>query len=227
MMRVARGTVIFDLDGTLVDSAPDLAFALDAVLVARGAEPLGLEVGRSFIGHGIPRLVQQGLAARGLLAQPLDLVQATEQFLQIYAQNLTRQTRPYPGARMALERLREQGWRLAVCTNKQETASRAILRALDLAEYFEQVVGPDTFGVSKPDPRPLRGCIPSGDFALLVGDSSVDIEAARAAGIPVILVDWGYGDTSANAPFADAVVASFDSIPRAVADLQVRHENSL
>lgn len=223
MSETPRGTVIFDLDGTLVDSAPDLADALDALLAQRGHPPLGLDVGRSFIGHGIPRLVQQGLAARGVTAEGEDLAAATEDFLAIYSQNLSRKTRPYPGAPAALQLLRDRGWRLAVCTNKQEESSRAILTDLDLIAGFACVVGPDTLGVAKPDPRPLLSCLPQGAAeghrAILVGDSGVDIQTARAAGMPVILVSWGYGDAAAIGADADAVVDSFDAVPDAVTRL--------
>lgn len=220
MNETSRGTVIFDLDGTLVDSAPDLADALDALLRQRGLEPVGLEMGRSFIGHGIPRLVQQGLAARGISAEKEDLSKATDQFLEIYSKNHSRKTRPYPGAVEALDVLQKHGWRLAVSTNKLEESARAILTDLNLISSFSCVVGPDTFGVAKPDPRPILGCLPEGQAkrrpAILVGDSAVDIGAAQAAEIPVILVSWGYGDADAIGAHADAVVDMFETVPEAV-----------
>ncbi|MDU8946424.1 phosphoglycolate phosphatase [Ovoidimarina sediminis] len=215
-----RGTVIFDLDGTLVDSAPDLADSLDAVLEEQGLKPLGLEHGRSFIGHGIPNLVRRGLLTRDPTLSEAVIARATDRFMRIYTQNLSRKTRPYPGALDAILELRRAGWRLAVCTNKLEASARGLLADLKLISAFSVVAGPDTFGAAKPDPRHLLGCLPAETPenypALLVGDSEVDLAAARAAGIPAILVSWGYGDAAALEGKADATVTHFNEVVAAV-----------
>ena len=154
-----RGTLVFDLDGTLVDSAPDLANSLDLLLMEQGKQPLGLDVGRSLIGHGISNLVAKGLDRSGLKLDGPELEKRVRRFHEIYAANLSRKTRAYPGVRDGLALFERQGFRLAVCTNKLEKYSRQILDDLHLAEHFDQVAGPDTFGIAKPDPRHLLSTI--------------------------------------------------------------------
>jgi len=203
------GTVIFDLDGTLVDSAPDLSDALDTLLSDHGHAPLGLDVARSLIGHGIATLVQRGFARCGVDLAGLELAATTERFLKIYNSHLSRKTRPYPGAIEAIDALRAQGWRLAVCTNKLEVSARGILQDLELIDQFSVVAGPDTFGVAKPDPGHLLNCLDAVDRArpaIVVGDSDVDCAAARAAGLPVIAVSWGYAHSPVEEMGADAVL---------------------
>lgn len=213
------GTVIFDLDGTLVDSAPDLADALDSLLVDLGHAPLGLAVVRSLIGHGMAALVQAGLARHGVAVSGPELAELTERFLKIYTSHLSRKTRPYPGAIEALEDLRRERWRLVVCTNKLEASARGVLSDLGLIDAFALVAGPDTFGAAKPDPAPLLQCLAGEDAqarAVLVGDSSVDCAAAQAAGMPMVLVTWGYAGAGATELPADARVSRFDAVPPAV-----------
>lgn len=215
-------TVIFDLDGTLVDSAPDLADALDTLLHDLGYAPLGLEVARTLIGHGMAALVQAGLARHGRDLSGSDLAEMTGRFLKIYTSHLSRKTRPYPGAVDAITTLREQGWRLVVCTNKLEASARGLLSDLGLIDAFALVAGPDTFGVAKPDPGHLLNCIPDADRSgpvVVVGDSGVDCQAAKAAGLPIILVDWGYARSPVGEMGADAVVSKFADVPDLVQTL--------
>jgi phosphoglycolate phosphatase len=211
-----RGTLVFDLDGTLVDSAPDLADALDLLLVEQGAPPLGLDVARSLIGHGIRNLVAKGLDRSGFRFDAPELEKRIERFHDIYAGGLSRKTRPYPGVKDGLAHFRGEGFRLAVCTNKLEKYSRQILADLELAAYFQQVAGPDTFDVGKPDPRHLLLTIQSLDGAnkpaLMIGDSEVDVAVAKAAGIPVIAVSYGYAKTPLAALKPDALVDRFDQV---------------
>src|SRR5262245_60346801 len=134
-----RGTLIFDLDGTLVDSAPDLADSLDRLLMEGGKQPLGLDVGRSLIGHGISNLVAKGLEKSGLKLAGPELEKRIKRFHEIYASNLSRKTKPYEGVRDVLPRFKEQGFELAVCTNKLERYSRQILVDLELADHFRLV----------------------------------------------------------------------------------------
>lgn len=216
------GTVIFDLDGTLVDSAPDLADALDTLLVERGHSALGLETARTMIGHGMATLVQRGFARFGVDLADASLAAMTERFLKIYTSHLSRKTRPYPGAAEALTTLRQQGWRLVVCTNKLEASARGVLQDLGLIDTFALVAGPDTFGVAKPDPGHLLNCIDQADRAspvVVVGDSDVDCAAAKAAGLPIVLVRWGYARTPVDDMGADAVAAEFADVPDAVVRL--------
>ncbi len=215
--------MVFDLDGTLVDSAPDLADALDLLLTEQGAPPLGLEVGRSLIGHGISNLVAKGLERSGLKLDGSELERRIKRFHEIYAANLSRKTVAYPGVKEGLAQFQEQGFRLAVCTNKLERYSRQILDDLKLAHHFDQVAGPDTFGIAKPDPRHLLMTIGSldgsGKPALMIGDSEVDVALAKAAGIPVIAVTYGYAKSPLEALAPDALVDRFDQLPQSVGRL--------
>ncbi len=209
--------MVFDLDGTLVDSAPDLADSLDLLLVEQGKQPLGLDVGRSLIGHGISNLVAKGLDRSGLKLDGPDLEKRIKRFHEIYAGNLSRKTQAYPGVNEVLPLFRDQGYRLAVCTNKLERYSRQILADLGLAAHFEQVAGPDTFGIAKPDARHLLLTIESlagsGKPALMIGDSEVDIALAKAAGVPIIAVTYGYAKVPLADLEPDAIVDSFTEIP--------------
>jgi phosphoglycolate phosphatase len=198
--------ILFDLDGTLVDSAPDLIGALDDLLDAHGRAPVGLAAGRTMIGEGAARLVERGFAARGGLSRALD--DLVPDFVARYEARLTRETRPYPGVAETLDTLVRRGLTLGLCTNKPDRATARILDALDLSRYFGSVVGGD--GVRKPAPDPVLRCL-SGlggtpGAALFVGDSPVDHAAARAAGLPVALVSFGYTPIPAREIGADHVI---------------------
>lgn len=216
----SKRVVLIDLDGTLVDSAPDLADALDLLLAERGLAPIGLDGTRRLIGHGIASLVQRGLAARGvdLDAQGLDL--AVTRFRTLYADRLPAKACLYPGVRDGLDELVADGFRLAVCTNKLQGFSTRILAGLGVLDHFALVAGPDTFGVSKPDPRQVLmtlealGATPSD--AVLVGDSEADMQAGRAAGVPVIAVTYGYAASPLEVYDPYRLVGRFAEVPAAV-----------
>ena len=217
MREEPRGTVILDLDGTLVDSAPDLADCLDLLLAERGLEPVGIDVTRRLIGHGIPRLVEAGFAFRGTSLVDNALFGAVARFRDLYVDRLSVKTRPYPGVEDGLSELNAAGWRLVVCTNKLERYARAILADLGLAGRFDAVAGPDTFGVTKPDPRHLLRLLPAdGSAAVMVGDSDVDVMAARAASVAVVAVTYGYCRTPVQLLKPDAVATRFADVPAAV-----------
>lgn len=186
--------VIFDLDGTLIDSAADLARALNGMLATHDCRPLALDEVRAMIGDGLGKLVERALAARGLAA--IDAAAAQRSVLQRYSAEPVRETVLYPGARAALERLREADLELAICTNKPAHLTATILEQLDLAKFFNQVVGGDTLPYHKPDPRVLQAVLAqfcaAPDDALMVGDSEVDGAAAAAAGVPLVLMRYGY-----------------------------------
>jgi phosphoglycolate phosphatase len=226
MLKAPAGTVIFDLDGTLVDSAPDLAGSLDQLMGELNLECFGLSGTRQLIGHGIPALVRGALAGRGVAPDDAQLSTALERFMHIYMGRLSLETRPYPGAVDALSALGQAGWRLVVCTNKLEAAARRILDDLGLLSAFALVAGPKTFGVAKPHPDHLIRCLPDlprvAHPAVVVGDSAIDVAAARAAGIPVIVVNWGYARGPVAALQADAVAGMFSQVPALVEDLS-RH----
>ncbi|HYF53487.1 MAG TPA: HAD-IA family hydrolase [Salinarimonas sp.] len=218
----ASPVVVFDLDGTLADTAPDLIATLNAILAGEGRRPLALAEAGALIGVGARALIERGLADGGPVdPERLDALYAA--FLDLYAERLCVATRLYPGARAALARLAASGYRLAVCTNKFEAHARGVLKGLGILDHFDALSGRDTFGVCKPDPRHILMTVAAagGDpgAAVMVGDSRTDIAAARAAGIPVIGVTFGYTDVPIAALDPDAVVDAFDGIEAAVARL--------
>ncbi|WP_019013093.1 phosphoglycolate phosphatase [Elioraea tepidiphila] len=186
-------TALFDLDGTLVDSAPDLHAAANRMAARLGLAPYRLEEIIGMIGDGVHVLIERALAARG---RPFD--QAVYQgFLEDYAANAAVATRPFPGILEALDALAASGWRMAVCTNKHEHAARVLLAALGLLDRFAAIGGGDTFPVRKPDPEhlfaTLRAAGGAPARAVMIGDHRNDIAGAAGAGIPCVFAAWGYG----------------------------------
>lgn len=186
--------VIFDLDGTLIDSAPDLAHAVNRMLGAFGREPLPVPEVRRMIGDGMGKLVERALAARGV--EDVDAAEARRTCLSHYEAEPVRDTLPYPGVRAALERLRASKRHLAVCTNKPAHLAEIVLARLDLAHFFTRILGGDSLPYRKPDPRVLQtlldGYAVMQRDALMVGDSEVDAAAAEGAGVPMVLMRHGY-----------------------------------
>lgn len=189
--------VIFDLDGTLIDAAPDIALKLNKVLEADGHAPLTLQEVRTMIGDGAKVLVERAFAARGTVAQPRHL----EQFLTIYAQNPVIDTVIYDGAVEVLETLQAQGRPLGICTNKPMLATREVLDALDLTRFFGAVVGGDSTPYRKPDPRHLAAVLSGLEVtdAIMIGDHANDMKAAAGLGIPGVFCAWGYGQGAGEA----------------------------
>lgn len=220
---MSKGTIVFDLDGTLVDSVPDLAGSLDTLMAERGLAPIGVATARRLIGHGIPNLVRRALAERGVEWQDETGAAAVKRFTEIYGARVARETRPYADVETVLERLAAEGWRMAVCTNKMERFARQIVDALALSRFFAVVAGPDTFGVGKPDPRHLTETAAAAGGAqpvLFVGDSEVDIATGKAAGVPVIALTYGYTKTPLDGLGADRLIDAFADLPAAIASLQ-------
>jgi phosphoglycolate phosphatase len=213
-------TIVFDIDGTLIDTAPDLTNALNHVLSARGHHPVAPEVVRAAAGRGARAMIEEALR----LARVGDDVDGMlAGFLAHYEANIATETRPFPGALEALDRLAAAGARLAVCTNKRERLTRMLLQALEIEDYFAALAGRDTFPVSKPDPGHLLGVIATagGDpsRALIVGDSAVDIHTAQGAHVPSILVSFGYAPPPPDGPRPDAVIGHFDELQGSVLSL--------
>ncbi len=154
------GTIIFDLDGTLVDSVPDLAGSLDTLMAEKGLSPIGVDLARRLIGHGIPNLVRRALTERGVAWEEEAGQAAIKRFTEIYGSRVAQETRPYADVVAVLTALKAEGWKMGVCTNKMERFARAVVDQLDLAAFFEIVAGPDTFKIGKPiratSPKPQR-----------------------------------------------------------------------
>jgi phosphoglycolate phosphatase len=213
MARFPFDLVAFDLDGTLADTAPDLATALNRVLEGLKRPAVDSDAVRDMVGYGSKALLRRGLALTG--AAPEALVEETYPvFLDHYAANICIGTQPYPGLEAALDELAGRGVALAVCTNKLERLSRLLIDALGWRGRFAAIVGADTLPVSKPDPLPLREAIAraGGGTAAFVGDSIVDAETARAAGIPFVAVSFGFSDRAASELGADAVIDDYDDL---------------
>lgn len=220
-------TVIFDLDGTLVDSLPDLLGSLNALMTENGRRALdGAEV-RHMVGDGAAKLVERAFAATGPLPPADALAEQLARFLDRYQRRATALTRPFPGAIVALSALRRAGVRLGVCTNKPAAATAEVLSGLGLAPYFTCVIGGDTIpGRRKPDPAPIRACLEAlhaaPEAAILVGDGEADVAAARAAGIAVIACSFGYARIPVAELGADAVIDHFADLADAMVHLGQR-----
>lgn len=220
---LAGWTIVFDLDGCLVDSAPDLVGALNALLVEEAHEPLPLAQGRLMVGRGARALVAQGFETRGAVLDTGSLDAMTARFLALYAGRLALETRPYPGCIEALDRLSADGAVLVVCTNKRTDFSKALLHDLAMDGRFAANVGGDAAPAPKPDPRHLLCAIEAagGDPArsVMIGDTVFDAEAARAAAVPCVLVSFGYSQSPVADLPAAAVIETFDALPGVIAKL--------
>lgn len=213
-------TIIFDLDGTLVDSAPDLTAALNAALADAGRPAVDPATVRHLVGHGARALIERGLALSGGGSEA-DIARALPVFLDYYAAHIADGTRPYPGCAAALDGLAAGGSRLAICTNKPVSLSVALIAALGWTERFAANLGGDSLAVRKPDPAHVLATIAAagGDPAtsVFVGDTAVDVAAARAAGVPVIVCAFGFADRPAVDLGADAVIADYAGLAAALA----------
>lgn len=202
-----RRTALFDLDGTLVDSLPDLAASLNRVLAPAGLAPFEPSAIRPMVGDGVVRLVERALAARGKSPDPAIL----DAFQTDYFAHVALLSHPFPGVPEMLARLAAEGWQMAICTNKPEAAARKLLARLELLSRFGAIGGGDSFPVRKPDPAHLRATLRAagGDAAraVMVGDHANDMKAAAGAGIPGIFASWGYGPRAmaGGAPIAAQV----------------------
>ena len=216
-------TIVFDLDGTLIDTAPDLIDTLNIILARHDVAPVAFDEARTMIGAGVKPLLQRALASKDVRLPPEEIDRLFAEYLDVYAAHIADRSRPFPGLEQALDALSAQGCRLAVCTNKLEWLSVKLLKELGLAWRFATICGQDTFTMRKPDPDMLRLTIAraGGDtgHAVMVGDSMTDVATARAAAIPVIAVDFGYTDKPPAELGADRLISRFDMLPEAVAAL--------
>jgi phosphoglycolate phosphatase len=216
MTRVRH--LIFDLDGTLVDSAPDLATALNGLLAEFGKPALAESTVRAMVGDGAGVLVQRGLAASGLA--DADQPAALQRFLLLYRGCLIDRTRAYPEVEAVLERLAADGHKLGICTNKPFDPTQRILKALQLDRFFGTVIGGDSLPKRKPDPEPLLAAIDglggTTASAVMIGDSANDVLCARAAAVTAILIPSDYGNPAED---ADLKLTRFSELPAAIARL--------
>ncbi|MGP9818655.1 HAD family hydrolase [Salinarimonas sp. NSM] len=216
----ARPLVVFDLDGTLADTAADLIAILNGLLAEDGLPGMPVEQAGSLIGAGARALISRGFAAAGRELVPERLEALFESFLARYADEVCVETRLYPGVEATLDRLEAEGYAFAVCTNKPERHSLLLMDALGIAPRFAAICGRDTFPFCKPDPRHLEHTIARAggepSRAIMIGDSITDIATAKAAGVPVIAVPFGYTDVPVAELDPDLVVPHFDGMAAAI-----------
>lgn len=211
--RKAFDGIVFDLDGTLVETAPDLAGALNHVLERAELPPVSLAAVRSMVGDGARALIQRGFAADGRSLDQAELDRWFAVFLDYYGEHIADSSHLFPHVLETLDALAEAGLSVGVCTNKPEAMSRRLFEALGLSERFSAIVGGDTLPMRKPDPAHLLGTLErmqvAPQRAVMIGDSANDRDAARNAGVPVVLVTFGYTTTPALDLEADAHIDSF------------------
>jgi phosphoglycolate phosphatase len=216
--RGDMATIIFDLDGTLVDTAPDLIATLNAILGREGLPGLPEEEARGLIGHGARRMLERGLATAG--RNRTDIDRLFRDFIAYYSDHIADRSRPFPGVEAALDTLAERGCTFAVCTNKLEALSVRLLTTLGLVDRFATICGQDTFGVQKPNPEALLGTLRRAggrpESAIMVGDSLTDIATAKAALMPVVAVDFGYTDVPVKDLGPDKVISHYRNLPDAI-----------
>jgi phosphoglycolate phosphatase len=221
-----RPILVFDLDGTLVETATDLVATLNVVLEQEGLAPVRYEEARSMVGHGARALIERGLAANNVTHDAATIDRLFDTYIAYYAAHIADTSRPFEGVEAALDHFAAEGWLLAVCTNKLEGLSKLLLDALGLSSRFAAICGADTFAVRKPDPLALTETIrrAGGDprRAIMIGDSITDIDTAKAASVPVIAVDFGYTTVPVTELGPDVVISHFDELADAVTGLMVR-----
>jgi len=215
-------TIVFDLDGTLVDTSADILESLDYCLSTVGLEPVDPKDLHKYVGMGGRVMIKRAFEIQNTPLDSETHERLIRLFLEHYSDHIPGQSKPYPGVVNALRQLRAEGYKTAVCTNKYETLSSALIGALDLAGDFEAICGADTFSFQKPDPRHLTETIgrAGGDpgRAVMVGDSRTDIATAKAANIPVIAVDFGFCDVPVATLEPDHVISHYDELTPALAE---------
>jgi phosphoglycolate phosphatase len=224
-MTTRAPILVFDLDGTLADTAHDLIATLNVLLAREGLPTVAPQAARSLVGAGARALIERGFARDGAPLAPARVDPLVQDFLAHYEAHIADESRLFPGALEALDRFAGAGFRLAVCTNKPERLAVLLLEKLGAADRFAAICGRGTFPMHKPDPRTLLLTIDAagGDprRAVMVGDSRTDIDTAKAAGAPVVAVDFGYTDTPVSELGPDRIISHFDDLWQATAEILV------
>lgn len=217
--ELADATIVFDLDGTLVDSAPDLVHALNETLDLEGLPHVSLPVLRRIVGQGARELIVRATARAGVTHAADRLDQLTKAFIEFYRADIARESKPFPGIEEALDSLAALGAKFAVCTNKRTDLSQQLLDALGLSHRFSTIVGADAVAQKKPHPDHFRAAVTraGGNVrrAVMIGDTAADVGAARGAGAPVVLVRFGYCEEDVERLGADVLIDHFDELATA------------
>jgi phosphoglycolate phosphatase len=222
-MTTKNPMLVFDLDGTLADTADDLVATLNAILAREGAPPVANADARNMVGLGARRLIVDGFRADGREVSPERLETLFHDYLAIYEANIAVHSKLFPGVIESLDRFAAAGFDFAICTNKSERPALKLMDALGVSHRFRAICGQDTFAWSKPDARALLSTIEraGGDptRTVMIGDSKTDISVARNAGVPVVAVDFGYTEVPVRELSPDVVISHFDDLWTAVADV--------
>ncbi len=221
-------TIVFDLDGTLIDTAPDLISTLNLILGREGMPAVPYEAARKMIGGGARGMIERALIAEGRDNSKPEFKPELDRmfgaFIEHYAAHIADRSRPFPKLEAVLDRLAADNYRLAVCTNKLEWLSVRLLDTLDLGKRFAAICGQDTFGMQKPDPEVLRRTILKAggapDRAIMVGDSGTDVRTARAAALPVIAVTFGYSEVPIESLRPDRLIGSYSELEAAIRGIE-------
>lgn len=215
--------IVFDLDGTIANTAVDLVATLNALLTREGLKPIPFKDALGMVGAGAKALIQRGLKANDVIVDEKRLDELFSDYIAHYEEHIADESVLYPGVLKALDRFEAAGWSFAICTNKLEGSSRLLLTALGVAGRFKAICGKDTFAVSKPDGEALLRTIAKagGDprRAVMVGDSRADVDAAHNARVPVVAVDFGYSDLPVETFEPDRIISHFDELFDAVEEL--------
>ncbi|MBV1702486.1 MAG: phosphoglycolate phosphatase [Hyphomicrobiales bacterium] len=223
-MNSGNPLLVFDLDGTIVETSGDLVGALNHVMGVEKLPAVPLADARHMVGHGARKLIERGLSAHGKTVSAPRMEELFQEFLSYYSENIAVHSSIFPGVTKALDQLEQAGFHFAVCTNKIEAPSKKLLAILGIADRFRAICGQDTFTMCKPDPRALLSTIAlaKGDPAntIMIGDSRTDIDTAKAAQIPVVAVDFGYTDLHVSHFNPDVVISHFDELQAAIARIR-------
>lgn len=214
--ELADATIVFDLDGTLVDTAPDLVRALNETMDIEGLPRVKLETVRQLVGQGARALIERASALHGVTFSTTRLDQLTDEFVAFYAADIARESKPFDGVVEALDVLAGLGAKLAVCTNKRTALSLQLLDALKMSELFSAIVGADAVTDRKPHPDHFRAAVTRAGGvvrrSVMVGDTAADVASARGAGAPVCVVSFGYCDGGAERLGADVLLHRFSEL---------------
>lgn len=215
-MVLTATTIVFDLDGTLIDTAPDLVESLNHTIAARNLEPVSYEDLTHLVGQGARVMIQRAFALRGAPLSEDEIAALLDRFIEHYEAGMPGKSRLYPGLLDSLNRLKAAGYILAVCTNKMERLAVPLLNRLALTDYFAAIAGGDTFAFRKPDPAHILATVEraggTSNKVLMIGDSINDILAARNGGIPSIAVPFGYSDVAVEELGASHIISHFDEL---------------
>ena len=212
--------IAFDLDGTLVDTAPDLVRALNEVVAADGLSEVALDDVRAMVGRGARVLIERAYSAQRKPIDSTSVDARVARFIEIYRNGIADRSHLFPGCREMLEDLKAKGARLSVCTNKPSELADALNDALELTAFFERIIGPDRTEAKKPDAAHFWSAVAdAGPNLALIGDSVTDSSCARAAGIPCVIMTHGYSEIPHQALGADAVLDDFGNLPGTLAKL--------